>query len=129
MTSPALHRRVPMIALVALGGAGGALARAAVAEGLHTPWATLAVNLVGALVLGALLEFFTRTGDRPGWRLLLGTGFCGAFTTYSTFAREVSDRSMTGGTLLAAGEVVLGLTVAAAGALIAARLVPKRVEQ
>ena len=118
-----------MIAVVAIGGAAGALARAGVAAAMHAPWATLTVNAVGAFVLGGLLEFFTRAGDRPAWRLLLGTGFCGAFTTYSTFAREVSDRSMTGGTLLAAGEVVLGLTVAAAGTLIAARLVPKRVEQ
>ena len=80
-----------MVALVALGGAAGAVARAGVAAAMHAPWATLTVNLVGAFVLGGLLEFFTRAGDRPAWRLLLGTGFCGAFTTYSLSLIHISE--------------------------------------
>ena len=44
-----------MVALVALGGAAGAVARAGVAAAMRAPWATLTVNLVGAFVLGGLL--------------------------------------------------------------------------
>ncbi|GHF36072.1 putative fluoride ion transporter CrcB 2 [Streptomyces mashuensis] len=48
------------------------------------PWGTFVVNVVGCLVLGVL------TGAAPGerLRLLLGTGLCGALTTYSTFSYE-----------------------------------------
>ena len=114
-----------MVAVVAIGGAAGALARAGVATVMHSPCATLAVNVVGAFVLGGLLEFFTRAGDRPTWRLLFGTGFCGALTTYSTFAREVAERSAAPGAGLAIAEVALGLAAAVAGAVIAARWAPR----
>jgi CrcB protein len=56
------------------------------------PWATLAVNLAGALALGLLLGALAGGGDSPraqGARLALGPGFLGGFTTYSAFAVEV----------------------------------------
>lgn len=63
-------------------------------DGAHWPWATFLVNLSGAFVLGALLEGLVRAGDhtklRQRIRLCCGTGGCGAFTTYSTLALEVS---------------------------------------
>lgn len=56
----------------------------------HLPWAILVANLAGAFLLGLLYEALARgrTGHiaGPGLRLLLGTGFCGGFTTYSTLA-------------------------------------------
>lgn len=56
------------------------------------PWATFAVNAVGAFVLGFLLEALVRRGDDVGRRRLLrlglGTGFLGSFTTYSSLAVE-----------------------------------------
>ena len=56
------------------------------------PWATLIVNVVGSFVLGALLELLVRSGKDIGLRrrvrLLVGTGFCGSLTTFSTFATE-----------------------------------------
>jgi fluoride exporter len=77
------------------GGCAGAVARALLGEALpHDPgtwpWATFAVNVAGAFVLGWLV---TRLQERlppsPYRRPLLGTGFCGALTTFSTFQVEL----------------------------------------
>jgi CrcB protein len=86
-----------MIALVALGGATGTLARWAMTTTTPAnhgwPIATLTENLVGAFLLGLLLETLVRAGDetppRRMIRLGLGTGVLGGFTTFSTFALEV----------------------------------------
>ncbi len=81
--------------LAALGGALGALGRWAVAEALPPrdggwPWATLSVNLVGCLVIGALYAFLAGRSPEPGWvRPFVGVGVLGGFTTYSAFAVEV----------------------------------------
>jgi CrcB protein len=85
------------VALVVLGGAVGTAVRYAAATHWpdHGGWptATMVVNLAGALVLGVLVESLARLGPdigpRRGLRLLLGTGFCGGLTTYSTFAVEL----------------------------------------
>ena len=72
------------------GGAAGALARAEIVQALPShpgrwPWATFAVNIAGALLLG---YFTTRLQERLPLssyrRPLLGTGFCGGLTTFST---------------------------------------------
>lgn len=75
---------------VFLGGVVGALARAGLSQTwTHSvgawPWATFVVNIVGAFVLGVVAAAFARSPGRPGVpRALLGTGFCGALTTFST---------------------------------------------
>lgn len=70
--------------LVALGAAVGAPLRFVVASRLdgRLPWGTLAVNVLGSALLGAL-SAAALSGDA---RALLATGFCGGFTTYSAFA-------------------------------------------
>jgi fluoride exporter len=90
---PAADRRE--LAAIFLGGALGAIARVALVEiGAASapgwPWATFAANVLGALLLG---YFSTRLQERlplsPYGRPLLGTGLCGALTTFSTVQIEL----------------------------------------
>jgi fluoride exporter len=83
---------------VFVGGCIGTLARYGITSWLPDkltaiPYGTLLINLLGAFLLGALLESLARRGDNDGKqqliRLGVGTGFMGAFTTYSTLAVEV----------------------------------------
>jgi CrcB protein len=84
------------LAMVGAGGAFGALGRVGLAQAWPTtagswPWATLAVNILGALLLGGLMAGL-RHGpiSIPTYRLL-GTGFCGALTTFSTMQLELAQ--------------------------------------
>ncbi len=57
--------------------------------GSDFPWGTLSINVSGSLALGFLLAFLEQRGIAdPSYRLLLGTGFLGAYTTFSTFSYE-----------------------------------------
>ncbi len=77
------------VVLVGLGGVAGALARYLLGERIDA-WTidTLAVNVLGSLALGAVLS--APVGESIA--LAAGTGFCGAFTTFSTFAFETVRR-------------------------------------
>ncbi|MEU6919469.1 fluoride efflux transporter CrcB [Streptomyces olindensis] len=81
------------------------------------PWGTFTVNVAGCLVLGLL------TGAATQVQLLLGTGLCGALTTYSTFSYETLRLTETGARLHAAvnvaASVAAGLAAAFAGAALA----------
>ena len=88
---------------VAAGGALGSGARYLVAVGtvrwLGAGWplATLIVNVLGSLLLGALLELFLQLeGGHAGLRLSLTTGMMGGFTTYSTFNFELLEMLQSG---------------------------------
>ncbi len=87
--------------LVLLGGAAGATARHGVARALPGRRATLLVNLVGSLLLGLLLGTGTST------YALLGVGFCGALTTFSTYAVEVLEGGGTRYAVLTTGGCLL----------------------
>lgn len=79
------------VALVAVGGALGCLARFAVSSAWPRtgfPWHTLAVNLAGSFVLGAL--FLDHGMEHPA-RLAIAVGFLGGFTTLSTYSAETID--------------------------------------
>jgi fluoride exporter len=132
--APALHLRPAGIGLVAVGGVVGTLSRYGLAvlapsRAGSWPWGTFTANMVGALVLGALLEALARSGPDEGWRqrarLLVGTGFCGGLTTYSTFATEADllVRSHDSGLAVAylATSVIGGLLATVAGIAVAAR--------
>lgn len=114
------------VAGVALGGALGALARHLLVSGAgHPAAATFAVNLLGAFLLGVLLERLAG-GARRRWRTVLGTGVLGGFTTYSGIALVVIDHLEAGDLWLAAGygagSVLAGLVAAGLGVLAGRRL-------
>jgi CrcB protein len=105
-----------LLLVVAAGGVLGSLSRYGLGEvrsGLAT---TLAINVVGAFLLGLLV------GLRPHgrWsRPFLGTGVLGGFTTFSTFAVQTVDASAATGIVYAAGTLVLGIGAAALGLRVA----------
>lgn len=132
--------RLPLLALVALGGVLGAWGRLAVSQlllpidpsippsGLYFPWPTVIVNLVGCLVIGAFIPVIAGIGDparAAAWRAFAVTGVLGGFTTFSAFASDsvllARDQSL----VIAAGYVGLtlagGLAAVAAGSALAAR--------
>jgi CrcB protein len=108
--------------LVALGGFAGASLRHAVALALPTwfPWGTLAANAGGCFLLAVLLSE-RRLADRlnPETRLVLGTGFCSSFTTYSTFAAETAGLSSQLAAANVAANYGLGLLAVLCGGVVA----------
>lgn len=77
------------IIYIALAGAAGTLARFGVDRLAPGRVATLAVNLTGSLILGFIIHYATRVSAfPPELRATLAIGFCGAFTTMSTFSYE-----------------------------------------
>jgi fluoride exporter len=119
------------LSLVALGGAVGAVLRVGLAQAVPTdpgrlPWTTLAENLVGAFLLGALLgALAARHAPSPRARALLGAGVLGSFTTYSTFAVEtvaLLDRAPATAAAYVVTSLGAGLGAALAGLAIGRRL-------
>lgn len=83
------------ILLVGCGGFFGSIARYITAQTIDSrlnavfPYGTLAVNIAGSLILGIIFGIFSqKSGDWTNVKLLLITGFCGGFTTFSAFAFE-----------------------------------------
>ncbi|MFE9674145.1 fluoride efflux transporter CrcB [Streptomyces sp. NPDC006259] len=73
------------------------------------PWGTFVVNAVGCAVLGLVTGAAAAGAADPHLRLLLGTGFCGALTTYSTFSYETLRLTETGAGAHAVANVVAGV--------------------
>ena len=90
---------------VAAGGALGSLARfwmTMALAGPRFPWGTLAINVLGSFVIGAVAGLTlspARIGLHPDLRIFLMTGICGGFTTFSAFSLQTLE-------LLQAGSVV-----------------------
>lgn len=113
---------VPDLGVVAVGGAVGSLARylitLAVGDTGAFPLATFGINVVGAFLLGMLVEALTRLGSDHGrWRtvrLLLGTGVLGGFTTYSLLAADTAELLLDDQVWVAAGYGLATLVVGGA---------------
>jgi CrcB protein len=116
--------------MVGVGGFLGAITRYAVSLGVARFWsgdfplATFLINMSGCFVLGF---FASLTAERlaldPAWRLLVATGFVGAYTTFSTFEYETHRLVETGAVLWAAlnvgASVVVGFLAVRLGAALA----------
>lgn len=107
------------VLLVAAGAAVGAPLRYLVRQVL--PWGTLLVNVLGSALLGALGGLGTAL-PQPLF-VLLGTGFCGALTTYSTFSWEVLELVERRAWLAAGAEVVASVVAGVCAAVLMYRLV------
>ena len=90
--------------LMALAGGCGAVARFMVSRSLTVPYGTLVVNITGAFVLGLL-----------GNNFVLGTGFVGAYTTFSTWMYESHGLSRRAALANILGSLALGLAAAQLG--------------
>ncbi len=118
------------VLLVALGAAVGAPLRFLVDKHMvgrwllnsttrtPLPWGTFTVNILGSFVLGLLTGVTDQTTT-----LLVGVGFCGAFTTYSTFAAETTALAASGHRWKALANVVLNLGAGLLAAVLGAVLV------
>lgn len=82
------------ILLVGAGGAAGSILRFLVSFAigkLHKspyPWGTFWINIIGSLAIGLLLGYLSRNPGQESLKLLLVTGLCGGFTTFSAFSAE-----------------------------------------
>ncbi|MFB9238874.1 fluoride efflux transporter CrcB [Plantactinospora siamensis] len=122
------------VLLVALGAAIGAPLRYLVDRAVQArhdsafPWGTLAVNVGGSLILGVLIGGAAAGGVPGSVVTLLGTGLCGALSTYSTFGYETvrlfEDGDRFHALLNVVASVVAGLGAAFAGVTLAEAIWP-----
>lgn len=122
------------VLLVALGGAAGAVARYLISEqtvrllGSGWPYATLMVNVVGGLAMGLSFGWLAGLGaaDQERWRLLLGVGLLGGFTTFSAFSLEMmlmlERRAYVASSIYALSSVAFSITAVFVGTWLARKL-------
>ncbi len=132
---PDQPRTRTVLALISVGGALGSLAR----YGLGVRWpdnghllcyTTLAINLTGALLLGALVMAVTELWPgRPLLRPALGTGVLGGYTTFSTFAVQVQQLPPERALAYVLASAVGGVLAAAAGMAAVLALAPVRLRR
>ena len=113
------------ILLVGVGGMLGSIARYLVTIGIDSklnsvfPYGTFAVNVVGSMILGFVIGWVNTKDDSQSLKLLLATGFCGGFTTFSTFALEnvtlISQRMNHMSIIYTMGSLIAGLLAVVAG--------------
>jgi len=124
------------VLLVLLGGMIGAPARYLADRAVQArhdsvfPWGTFAVNMIGSLILGFLLGAQRHLGLPSSAVLLLGTGFCGGLTTFSTFGYEtlrlLEDGAVGEAGVNVIGSLVIGVLAAWLGLRLAMALLAGR---
>jgi fluoride exporter len=107
------------ITLVGIGGAIGSMLRYLASTGIQSkflsafPYGTMCVNISGCFLIGIIYGLAERNNISPEWRLLLATGICGGYTTFSTFSYEslslLRDGEIFYATAYIASSVVLGI--------------------
>ena len=102
------------VAVIALGGALGACARFLLSELWPGIWTVLVINVVGSLLLGCLAEVL---GPDRLWRLFLGVGVLGGFTTFSTFAVDAVREDAATAALYVVATLIPALLAARLGML------------
>ena len=121
------------ILLVALGGAIGASARHLASGatlrliGPGWPWGTMGVNILGSALMGVLMGWLAfKVDGGSNWRLFLGTGVLGGFTTFSAFSLEtfsmIEKKAYVEAAGYALGSLVLGVVALMIGLLIARKV-------
>ncbi len=99
--------------LIAIGGAAGSVGRYVVSKCFESnfPWGTITVNILGSLLIGFFIGLLSKGTLSPEMKMILVTGFCGGFTTFSTFANESFNMMKTGNALLAAIYIGASMTI------------------
>ncbi|MGH4030113.1 fluoride efflux transporter CrcB [Actinomycetota bacterium Odt1-20B] len=86
------------------------------------PWGTFTVNVAGSLVLGLVTGAVAAGAGSSGLQLLVGTGLCGALTTYSTFSYETLRLAESGARFYAAANAVASVVAGLGAVLLGAAL-------
>lgn len=125
-----------MIPFLVFVGAGiGGVARYGVSAWVHQatgvafPWGTLSINVSGSFLVAILYTILDATVAAPEWRVFLGIGFCGGYTTFSAFSYEtmqlLQDGEWNRALLYIFGSLVLSLSAAAFGLGLSSALLRK----
>lgn len=123
-----------LILCVFFGGGVGSVCRYLIQEIMHErivlynfPWATFTVNIVGSLIIGFCYALSEKINLSAEMRLFLTAGFCGGFTTFSTFSNDNLEMLRQGNIVLCLTyiilSIVLGIVACFGGAVLGEKLV------
>ena len=124
-----------MLWAIAIGGATGSVSRYLISQWMQRlpgnfPVATFLINVSGSFLIALFARLFSTPESNPVWRAALTIGFCGGFTTFSTFSVEFVTLVQEGRTARAcvyvAASVLTGILAVAAGLAVGGRLVTPR---
>ncbi len=113
--------------LAAAGGSAGAYLRYVISLQMQSIYGTFIVNMLGSFLLGFISAYFLYK-NKQRMQLILGTGFCGGFTTMSTFAGEINKLNFTSGGIYLLVSLSLGLVLAWTGYAAGGQLAVKKEE-